>query len=208
MPDPRGGRRSPCRPRPAPSRAFAPRASTAARAAARSTRAAQGAAPQAHQESRLPALARHLRALGPHAAAPQRGPRDAAALRAHLRGVARAAAAAGRHAACRSAFLQLERNRQYWRRLPYPAPGRPGELPRQRDPVPVLPRRGAPAPPALHLQEGQPPARLLRAQGAHLRRGGAAPHPRRDDRARGEARARLHRLGVPVLLRRRLAARG
>ena len=43
---------------------------------------------------------------------------------------------------------------------------------------------------------------------ADLRRGRAAAHPRRDDRARGEARPRLHRLGVPLLLRRRHARPG
>ena len=57
---------------------------------------------------------------------------------------------------------------------------RPGELPRQRGALPVLPGPRAAAPAALDLQEGQPHARRLRARRAGVRQGRPAPAARRD----------------------------
>ena len=169
---------------------------------------AQGAAPRAHHAD--PQYRRwrttYVRSAA-HAPAPQRRPRDPAALRAHLRRVAGAPAPARRHAHA-GRLPPARAQPPVLAAAALPGSRRPGELPRQRDPVPVLRRRGPSASPALHLQEGQPPARLLRARGGQLRRERAAPHPRRDDRARRQARAQLHRVGVPLLLRRRHAARG
>ena len=89
-----------------------------------------------------------------------------------------------------SVFIQLERNRQYWRKLPFPAVARSGELPRQPDHLHLLPRLRAPVPPTLDLQEGQRPARALRARRARLRprRSGAAA--RRDHRRSRSRRSR------------------
>ena len=61
---------------------------------------------------------------------------------------------------------------------------RPGELPRQRDPLPVLPGRGPSAAPALDLQEGQPLHGFCEREEPSCDRAGAAPDPRRDDEAR------------------------
>ena len=81
-----------------------------------------------------------------------------------------------------------------------------GPLPRQRDPVRALLGPGPPAPAAGELEAREPHARRLCA-----RRGVLQPHPPgppgpRADPHRLAALAALHRLGVLLLLRRRLAA--
>ena len=61
-------------------------------------RAAEGAPAQEHQQVLVPALAHHLRALASHPQAPAWSPRDPAALRGHLRRVARPSTPARRNA--------------------------------------------------------------------------------------------------------------
>ena len=151
---------------------------------------AQGAPPQEHHASAVPALARHLRPL-------------ARTLR-RLRGA--------RAAQLRYVFTSVEslalRRRLGATRMPSPScsssatpsTGRGCRYPASGDQVSFrgseilfqyYAGRGPAAPAALDLQEGQPHARRLRAPGGDLRRRGAAPHARRDDGARRAARARF-----------------
>ena len=89
---------------------------------------------------------------------------------------------------------------------PLPGGRRPGQLQGQRDPLPVLPRRGPPAPPALDLQEGRPPVPRLPERLRELRRGGPPAPARRDDRTRRAPGRRSSSPGSSLPLRRRLAA--
>ena len=57
-----------------------------------------------------------------------------------------------------SVFIQLERNQQYWRKLPFPASRDQVSFRGSRVIFTYFPRLRAPVPPALDLQEGQRPA--------------------------------------------------
>ena len=129
-----------------------------------------------------------------------------AALRAHLGRVAGAAAAADRRRRMPAVFLQLERNRQYWPRMPYPAAGdqvsfRGSELLFQ-----YFAGEGLQLHPLSTFKKANHLHGFCEREEPSCDEAALRAHPRRDDRARGEARPQLHRLGVPLLLRRRRAA--
>ena len=156
---------------------------------------------------RLPALAALVRALGAHAAHAARRARRAARLRGRLRGGARARRPPDRLADAR--------------RVP-PARAQPPVLAHAALPRPpatrsasaaarscssTSPAEGLQLHPLVDLQEGQPDARRLRARASPT-----ATRPRcarlLDEMTAASRRcaAALHRLGVPVPLRRRRAA--
>ena len=68
-----------------------------------------------------------------------------------------------------AAFLQVARNRQYWRTLPFPASEDRVTFRGSQIVFEYFPGRGTPDPPALDLQEGQPDPRRVRARGAGVR---------------------------------------
>ena len=135
------------------------------------------------------ALADLVRPVPPHLQEAARGPQGAARLCDRLGRGACAVEAAGRvaHAGgvrparAKPALLAL---------ASLPGRRRPGQLQGERDPLPVLPRRGTPAPSALDLQEGEPHVRRLPERVAELRRSGPPAPARRDDRARGATDSR------------------